>query len=60
MTDAEREIAERNRVKGAVKLAIEKARMYGTKLAVMRNGRIEYLSPEEMEARFHGDDQTHA
>ena len=52
MTDHNNEIAERNRVKGATELAIKKARMYGTKLAVLRNGRVEYLSPDTCQARI--------
>lgn len=40
---------ESNIIRGAALLALKKARMYGTKLAVKRNGSVELEDPDEFE-----------
>lgn len=48
MTD-EQEIKEMNLVKGSAWLALKQERMHGTDLVVQKNGKIEFLTPDEFE-----------
>lgn len=47
----ELEIKQLDRIKGAVFVAIEKARRFGTPLVVKTNGHIKEISPAEMKRR---------
>ncbi len=39
-------------IRGASRIALKKARMYGTKLVIMEEGELLYLDPDEFEARL--------
>lgn len=44
---------------GAIYIAIEDAERYGTSLVVMRDGRIEEVSPQDMRRRLKERGQDH-
>ena len=41
-----------NLLAGGVDIAIRDAEIYGTKLVIKRNGKIEHLTPDEMRAHI--------